>query len=496
MKGRTGVVALAAVLAAAHFTSSARAQAGLGDFFHVPSGKPHRISTASPDPNSNADALQLPAGGELTLCDLKTAGTITHFWLVVESDDPYYGRTIVLRCKWDGESLPSVEVPIGDFFGVGHGLEADVNTLPIQVRSDGRARSSFWPMPFKDSALITLRNDSSRPAHVVYSQIDWVDGTSSGQNFHAYFHVSPRDPSLRQVKVAEITGHGRYVGTVLSVWSGEEGWPGEGDERFFVDASDKPALVGPCFEAAFGDAWTYHVGTGPYGGVTWFDGTGAGARSTACRFYLADPIHFDKSLAVTYERMGWATRDGVPQIATDRLDAFSSVAFWYQDEPHATLPVLPTVAERLPFYEVRVEPEEKKVLAQIEVPEGAPAPVKKEGAYWAYGAEVEFTPPTREVATLTIPFTVPRVIDYDLYVRLTKSPDAGAYRLYVDGDPLGAPVDLYAPRAVLTEKLLGRVKLKDGVTHTLQFKCVGKNLESTGFTLGVDSFMARWYSLP
>ncbi len=466
----------------------------LAELFRPPEGKPHRISSASADPASNLDFLKLAAGAEIPLALVKGPGVLRHLWITVESDDPYYARLLVLRARWDGESAPSIEVPIGDFFGVGHGLEADVDSLPVRVAGDGRARSSFWPMPFNESADVTLRNDSGRPA-LVFWTIDWTELAAKGaglRTLHAHFRASARDRQLRQHKVAEIQGKGHYVGTVLSIWSGEEGWPGEGDDRFFIDGATTPALVGTGVEGYFDDAWGLRVGTGPFGGVTVWEGTGAGARSTMCRWHVVDPIAFEKGLAVTFERVGYAIRNKVEQLVNDRNDAFSSVAFWYQEEPHGLLTVLPPQNERLPFFEVRVEPEEKEILGSLVVPEGAPAPTRVDGPFLAYGAEVAFAPRRIEDGLLALPFDVPGPREYDLYLRLTRGPDRGVWQAWLDGEPIGAPIDLHAPRALLREQLLGRRHLTP-TGHTLELRCTGKNLESTGFSLGIDSFMARWY---
>jgi hypothetical protein len=399
----------------------------------------------------------------------------------------------VLRAKWDGESAPSIEVPLGDFFGVGNALEADVDTLPIRVAGDGRARTSFWPMPFTTAAEIRLRNDSARPARLVFWQVDWVECTPPNpRTLHAHFRTSSREPTLRQHKVLEVAGRGVYVGTVLSIWSGEEGWPGEGDDKFFLDGAQTPTLQGTGLESYFDDGWGFRVGQGPFGGVTVHEGIGAGARTSAVRWHLLDPIAFEKSLVVTFEKTGYAVREGTWRVVHDRTDAFSSVAFWYQEEPHGSLTILPTQSERLPFYEVRIEPEDKSVLESMTVPEEAPKPTRLDGYFWAYGAEAVFAPRKLEEAKLSFPFDVPGPHDYDFYVRLTRGPDAGAWQVYLDGDPLGAPMDLFAPRALLREQLLGRRHLGPG-GHTLELRGTGKNLESTGFALGFDSFMARWY---
>jgi hypothetical protein len=489
-------VLLLAPLAEAAPQLGAAGAPSLGDLFRPVEGKVHRLSSTSLDPSSNVDYIPLASGAEIALADIKGAGVIRHLWLTVESDDPYYARLMVLRAKWDGEATPSIEVPIGDFFGVGHGLEAEVNTLPVRVAGDGRARSSFWPMPFNQSADITLRNDSSRPARLVFWQVDWAElGEKSAgmRTLHAHFRASAREKTLRQHRVAEIVGGpGHYVGTVLSIWSGEEGWPGEGDDRFFLDGETTPTLVGTGLEGYFDDAWGLRVGTGPYGGVTVYEGTGAGARLTACRWHIVDPIPFEKGLSLTFERAGWAKRDGAWKLAKDRDDAFSSVAFWYQVEPHGPLSILPPQNERLPFFEVRIEPEDKETLKALVFPDEVPPPTRVEGPFLAYGAQIVFAPRKVEEGRLAFPFDVPGPRDYDLYVRLTKGPDSGVWQLLVDGEPISAPIDLYSPRPIAKELLLGRRNLKP-TGHSVEFRCTGKNLESTGFALGVDSFMARYY---
>ena len=61
------------------------------------------------------------AGATATLLDITGAGVVTHLWFTINSDDPMHLKNLVLRAWWDGEATPSVEVPIGDFFGLGLG---------------------------------------------------------------------------------------------------------------------------------------------------------------------------------------------------------------------------------------------------------------------------------------------------------------------------------------------------------------------------------------
>lgn len=506
-RGRRGgrvVAALAVGIVGAIVSGAAplRAQAmpgpwgrSLGNLFEAPPGRPHRASSTNGDVNANQDYVPVASGAEIAIAELKGPGVITHMWINVQSDDPYAGRMVVLRAKWDGETVPSIEVPIGDFFGVGFGLDGSVETLPVRVTADGRARSCWWPMPFAKSADVTIRNDSQRPIRMLQWAVDWNETPCppNVRTFHAHFRVSDRSIEAHDHRVLDVKGRGHYVGTVLSVWSAEEGWPGEGDDRFYVDGDSTPTLQGTGLEDYFNDNWSFHLGTGPYGGVTYYDGTGAGARSCACRWHLLDPIPFEKSLVVSFQRAGWVHRHDEWSVVSSRRDAFSSVAFWYQEEPHGSLSILPPPTERLPFMELRYEPEEDRFFKTIRVPEGAMPPVVQAGNFWAYGGQVQFTPQDRDKAHLYFPFDVPSVHDYDLYVRCTRSPDGGCWQGYVDGSPAGPPIDLYsAPAGSSCEVLLGHFRMKPGA-HELELRGNGRNVASNGYALGFDSFMVRWY---
>ena len=475
--------------------SSSLSGRSLGSLFEAPSGRAHRSTSTSNDPQGNLDFVPLASGAEVPIADLRGPGVITHLWLNVQSDDPYAGRLVVFRAKWDGETTPSVEVPVGDFFGVGFSLDGNVDTLPVRVTADGRARSCWWPMPFAESALLSIRNDSQRPVRMLQWAVDWNEAACPKEvrTFHAQFRTTGRGASARAHKAVEARGRGHYVGTVLSIWSGEEGWPGEGDDRFFIDGADLPTLQGSGLEDYFGDSWGYHLGTGPFGGVTTFEGTGPGARSTAVRWHLQDPIAFEKALTVSFERSGWVRRADEWKLASDRPDAFSSVAFWYQEEPHGGLSILPPPSDRLPFNEVRIEPEENAFFRTITVPDGAPEPVRQIGAFWAYGAQVQFTAPDRDHARLFMPFVAPTIHDFDLYARFTMAADGGVFQAVVDGELFGPPIDLYSPYGTSREVVLGRIRLKQG-EHVLELRSTGKNPASSGFALGFDSFMVRWYS--
>ena len=137
--------------------------AGLEQLKHF---ETRRASSSDPNwRNGNDDSRPVAPGGTLTVAELHGPGVITHIWCTIAHDAPFYSRLMTLRIYWDGEEHPSVECPLGDFFGIGHGVDQSFTSLPIRVTSDGRARNCYWPMPFRKSARITVTNESGQRCH-------------------------------------------------------------------------------------------------------------------------------------------------------------------------------------------------------------------------------------------------------------------------------------------------------------------------------------------
>lgn len=290
----------------------------------------------------NRDFLVIEPGQTAILADIKGPGAIHHIWVTIAAE-PFYGRKIILRMYWDNEKEPSVEVPIGDFFGVGHGLLRNFSSLPINCSSDGRAKNCYWYMPFQRRALITVTNEGKERIRAFYYYIDYRRLRSLSPQtlyFHAqYRQEMPCRPNQNYV-ILEAKGQGHYVGCNLSVLQRSMGWWGEGDDMIYVDGEPFPSLHGTGSEDYFCDAWGMREDENPfYGCPLQEEDFLEGAKATVYRFHLPDPIPFRKSIKVTIEH----------GHANDRSDFFSSVAYWYQKEPHEKFPPLPPVDERLPF---------------------------------------------------------------------------------------------------------------------------------------------------
>lgn len=300
-----------------------------------------RVSSFDPT-GGNRDALTIPAGQSAVLAEITGPAAIHHIWMTI-SAEAFYGRKLVLRMYWDGEDVPSVEVPVGDFFAVGHGLNRNLVSIPIVRSSEGRALNCYWYMPFRWSARITITNEGSRPVNAFYYYIDYReldDLEPEVRYFHAQYRQEFPCAPDRNYLILEAVGQGHYVGCNLSVLQRSMGWWGEGDDMIYLDGEEAPSLHGTGSEDYFSDAWGMRVGNNLYYGCSLQEEDfRTGAKATVFRYHLPDPIPFFRSLKVTIEH----------GHANDRSDYYSSVAYWYQTEPHKPFPALPPVEKRLPF---------------------------------------------------------------------------------------------------------------------------------------------------
>ncbi len=290
----------------------------------------------------NKDSLTIEASQTAVLADIKGPGAIHHIWVTIAAE-PFYGRKIVLRAFWDGEQAPSLEVPIGDFFGVGHGLNRNFSSIPITCSSEGKAKNCYWYMPFRQSARVTVTNEGKQTIPAFYYYVDYrelKDLPPETPYFHAQYRQEVPCQPGHNYPILDAVGRGHYVGCNLSVLQRAMGWWGEGDDMIYVDGETFPSLHGTGSEDYFSDAWGMREAEHPfYGCPLQEEDFQAGSKATVYRFHIPDPIPFQKSIRVTIEH----------GHVNDRSDDYSSTAFWYQTEPHKTFPALPPVAERLPY---------------------------------------------------------------------------------------------------------------------------------------------------
>ena len=294
----------------------------------------------------------IPAGETFEIANIDSSGIIQHIWLTPTGT----WRNTIIRFYWDGADEPSVECPIGDFFCVGWGKYAQINSLPVCV-NPGSAFNCYWQMPFKKSCRITLENRSVDTVTMFY-QIDYTlcEVDKDAGYFHAQFRRTNPLPYKSVYTIVDgIEGKGQYIGTFMAWGVNNNGWWGEGEIKFFMDGDrDYPTICGTgtedyfCGSYNFEDSRThdhYRSFTTPYGGFYDLNNQDGlykvQKRFGMYRFHIVDPIRFEKDLRVTIQALGW--RSGGRYLPL--MDDISSVAFWYQDAPAKSFPKLGTVDE-------------------------------------------------------------------------------------------------------------------------------------------------------
>ncbi len=344
----------------------ARPQPSSDGLLNLPQAKDYRVKRVSSwdQSGANADRRQIEPGETLTILDEKGPAAISHIWFTIASDERDHLKKLVLRMYWDGEAEPSVEAPMGDFFGLGNGVYFLYQSLPLAVGSKN-ALNSFFFMPFNQAAKVTVTNEGHQKVRSFYYNLDLrLSPKSFGPNplyFHAQYgqcapcqgwtndwqfngdskvdKKSNLDGAGNYVFL-EAFGRGQFVGVTQSIFQNQDDWWGEGDDMIFVDGEKLPSITGTGSEDYYLGAWGFSGGARNYllFGNPVMGGFGAGARASVYRFHLDSPIPFTKSIRVTIEH----------GHANHRSDNFFSVAYWYQSEPHAKFPPLPPVDSRLP----------------------------------------------------------------------------------------------------------------------------------------------------
>jgi hypothetical protein len=312
----------------------------------------------------NDDSVRVEPGSAATLLDVTGAGVVTHIWFTINSDDEHHLKNLVLRAWWDGESTPSVEVPIGDFYGLGLGEYFTYQSALLAV-APIKALNAYFQMPFSSSARLTLTNEGKIRTNNLYFAVDYVTLPALPDDvgrFHAqYRQAAPckgwsdnwkgngDDPvgdkknldGADNYVFLEATGRGHFVGVTHAVEQNQDGWFGEGDDMIFIDGDKLPTINGTGTEDYYNGAWDF-------GGQAFaYQHNGAphisdpkeriGGRYCLYRWHVESPITFEKSIRVTIEH----------GHANHRSDNFYSTAYWYQTEPHAQFPALPTPEERV-----------------------------------------------------------------------------------------------------------------------------------------------------
>ena len=452
----------------------------------------------------NLDTVPIPVGEEeITIADIKGPGAITHIWTTYKGG----GRDLIIRFYWDGSERPSVEAPIGDFFGVAMGRVAPISSLPIQCTSQGRSRNCWWYMPFNKYARVTLSN--LRPADYfdgtdvpirhrnrIYYYIDYQSYSQPIKDlryFHARFKETDPAQRGRPVNLVEVEGEGHYVGVVLGHCTRTPGWFGEGDDIVTID--DQLSFVGTGTEDYFCDAWGFRVFNQPYFGCSVYEGRKIGDRLSIYRFHVVDPIPFRKHFKFEIEHWPW-----ISEWPNTGRGYYSSLGFWYQKGLHKPWPRLDKLVSDEPWDPTKGRWYVKDALEAEDLgklsfkskggegtrPESQLLMPNQSGDYM-----LAFDSRGQGEFSLAVP--VKDEGAYNVKIHYLRAPDYGKVQLHVNGDAVGEPVDLFRafvemfPRPVWPPKefVFSGVKLKSGLNR-FTFSIDSKNSESEGYKCGID----------
>jgi len=298
-------------------------------------------------------SVAIKAHTTFTVAEITGSGAIQHIWMTPTGN----WRYSILRFYWDDEAKPSVEVPVGDFFGMGWGKFAHLNSLAVNV-NPGSGFNCYWPMPFRRKCRITMENINTEDM-TLYYQVDYTltDVPKDAAYFHAQFRrVNPLPYKQDYVLADSIAGKGQYVGTYMAYGAHHNGWWGEGEIKFFIDGDkDYPTINGTGTEDYFCGAYDFDTRRKNQAGVEEVNYTeystpyvglhqvikGDGHYEIAQRFgmyrwHIMDPIRFEKNLKVTIQALGW--RSGGRYLPLQ--DDIASTVYWYQTEPHKAFPAM------------------------------------------------------------------------------------------------------------------------------------------------------------
>jgi hypothetical protein len=309
----------------------------------------------------NADRWPVEPGDSKEVFNATGPGVITHIWFTISATSARHLKEIVLRIYWDGNAKPSVETPIGDFFGLNLGQYFVYQSAYLNC-SSVKALNCYFAMPFRKSARITVENQSTQRVGSFYSNIDYQLVPQLPERslyFHAQYRQSAPNvatpfpegaPKLnvdgaKNYVYAETRGSGQLMGVTLGVLQNHDAWMGEGDDMIFIDDETKPAIVGTGSEDYFCGAWDFGGRDAAVPFAHLYNGAPfivapeqAGGRYCLYRWHGDNPVTFKRYLKHTMEH----------GHANDRADCFYSVAYWYQSEPYTQFPELPPVAQRFP----------------------------------------------------------------------------------------------------------------------------------------------------
>ena len=310
-------------------------------------------------------AKQIAPGEVVELANIAGSGTIRHIWMTLPKD-PKHFRSLVIRAYWDDQDYPSIEVPIGDFFGFAH---AYTPAFQSAVHSVGEEYAlNFWlPMPFTRNAKVTLTNELDKSILVFY-QIDYTLGDRHSEDvgrMHTLFKRSNPTTIKNDFELLpKREGRGRFIGSVIGIRTLETAqkqaldWWGEGEVKMYIDGDDTfPTITGTGAEDYVGLSYGIQQTAYQYHGANFVGEDNAGENYISMyRLHLPDPVYWQDDIRVTLQQIGCCkepivsleavTMDWYMNALYERRDDYSAATFWYEPIPSSPLPLFPDLSER------------------------------------------------------------------------------------------------------------------------------------------------------
>ncbi len=425
----------------------------------------------------NNDMITIAAGKEAKILQVQGPGIITRIWFRIDSNDPYFLRRILLKMYWDNEDNPSVEVPLGDFFGSGFAYRQYVT--PYLGMSSG-GYTCFFPMPFEDMARIVIVNETEQELKGFYYQIDYQKlespiSTDVGY-FHAYWHRDSNTDYDSNYTILNTKGRGHIVGVNMSIQSYDGTFSFlDGDEKVFVDGEKKPSIHGTGTEDYFSSGWYFNKGeyAGPYNGLVLKDDSLG--RISAYRFHILDPIPFKKSINFTIEH----------GFNNTEVADYSSTVYWYQVEPHVKFPPMIRSGLRVPL---RLIPptdmlEAEKLTFNLGKIRSKIMDMSDYGAEWGGSKQLLIESGPKDEFSLNLNRL--EETSYDIRIYYTRGPEYGNVDVFLEAEKVGQ-IKGYAPfiQPGGYLSISNFINLYNGLN--LQFAVAGKDSLSGGYFIGLD----------
>lgn len=443
----------------------------------------------------NNDRINIHSGNTAVLADVEGPGVITRIWVTIDSRDPYFLRRILLRIYWDGEENPSVETPIGDFFGNGFQYTHYYSAF-AGMTSGGYF--CYLPMPFNKSARIEVVNQTGEEVYAFYYHIDYQKLEEPLDKDIAYFHAQwrrdIRTNNNENYLILDAEGEGHFVGVNMNMQPYKNSyWYLEGDEMIYVDGEQFPSVYGTGMEDYFTSGWYFKNGeySAPYHGLIMKDDSTN--RIVAYRYHIGDAVPFKKSIKVTIEH----------GHANEEIADFSSTAFWYQMEPHKKFEKIPNGNLRIPLratipnglYEAEnIKPSDCNLQFNVE-------DMSEYGPEWSGLKQLSVKgEKENDMFSLNIPESEENA--YNITLFYTTGPNYGDVEIFNELNKIG--VFSGYNKDVMPGGKIELPNVKSGKDNTkLSIKISGKDKKSSGYAVGLDGFklvpvreyIPEWYMI-